>query len=90
MSGKPFIPNIELVGFERVTIGPSATHTGHYEVNAYLLSLVDEDGEHYIFPGQYTVVVNGGLEAKVTGQFTIDGSVTNVKECPGAPSCLAC
>ena len=90
MSGKPFIPNIELVGFERVTIAPSATHTGHFEVNAYLLSLVDEDGEHYVFPGQYTVVVSGGLESKMTEQFTIDGSVTNVKECPGAPSCLAC
>ena len=90
LSGKPFIPNIELVGFERVTIAPSATHVGHYEVNAYSLSLVDEDGEHYVFPGQYTVVVSGGLESKVTGKFTIDGSVTNVQECPGAPSCLAC
>ena len=90
LSGKPFIPNIELVGFERVTIAPSATHVGHYEVNAYSLSLVDEDGEHYVFPGQYTVVVSGGLESKVTGQFTIDGSVTNVKDCPGVPQCFAC
>ena len=90
LSGKPFIPNIELVGFERVTIAPSATHVGHYEVNAYSLSLVDEDGEHYVFPGQYTVVVSGGLESKVTGQFTIDGSVTNVQECPGVPQCFAC
>ena len=90
LSGKSFIPNIQLVGFERVSLAPSATHTGHYEVNAYLLSLVDEDGEHYVFPGQYTVVATGGLEDKLTGQFTIEGSVTNVKDCPGAPLCLAC
>ena len=90
LSGKSFIPNIQLVGFERVSLAPSATHTGHYEVNAYLLSLVDEDGEHYVFPGQYTVVATGGLEDKLTGQFTIEGSVINVKDCPGAPLCLAC
>ena len=90
LSGKPFIPNIQLVGFERVSLAPSATHTGHYEVNAYLLSLVDEDGEHYVFPGQYTVVATGGLEDKLTGQFTIDGSVINVKDCPGVPQCFAC
>ena len=90
LSGKPFIPNIQLVSFERVSLAPSTTHTGHYKLNAYLLSLVDDDGEHYVFPGQYTVVVTGGLEDRLTGQFTIEGSVTNVKECPGAPSCLAC
>ena len=90
LSGKPFIPNIQLVGFERVSLAPSATHTGHYEVNAYLLSLVDEDGEHYVFPGQYTVVATGGLEDKLTGQFTIEGSVINVKDCPGVPQCFAC
>ena len=90
VKGKPFIPNTQLVSFERVTLAPSASYTGHYELNAYLISLVDEDGGHYVFPGQYTVVATGGLEDKLTEQFTIEGPVTNVKECPGAPSCLAC
>ena len=90
LSGKPFVPNIQLVGFERVNLAASASHVGEYKLNAYLLSLVDEDGEHYVFPGKYVVVVTGGVEDRLTAQFTIDGSVTNVKDCSGAPSCLAC
>ena len=90
LSGKPFVPNIQLVGFGRVNLGASKTHMGQYEVNAYLLSLVDEDGEHYVFPGVYTVVVSGGVEEGLTAKFTMEGSVTNVKDCQGAPTCLAC
>jgi beta-glucosidase len=91
LSGKPFIPNIQLVGFERVSNLPVAgNYTGSFEVNAYLLSLVDRDGEHYVFPGSYIVVVTDGAGNRLTAPFVIEGSVTNVKECPGAPSCLAC
>ena len=89
LSGKPFVPNIQLVGFERVNLAASASHVGEYKLNAYLLSLVDEDGEHYVFPGKYVVVVTGGVEDRLTAQFTIDGSVTNVKDCSGAPQCFA-
>ena len=88
---KPFIPKTQLLGFNRVYIEPSETHSVEFELNPYLLSLVDEDGEHYLFPGLYTVVVTGGLEEeKLTGQFTMEGSATNVKNCPQAPQCLAC
>ena len=86
----PGKPNIQLVNFERVSLAASAVHMGQYEVNTYLLSLVDEDGEHYVFPGQYTVVVTGGVEDRLTADFTIEGSVTNVKDCPGVPQCIAC
>ena len=88
---RPFIPKTQLLGFKRVHIQPTETQTEKFELNPYLLSLVDEDGKHYLFPGQYTVVVTGGLEeARLTGQFTMKGSITNVNNCPGAPQCLAC
>ena len=88
---KPFIPNVQLAGFERVDIDVNVVHVATFELNPYLLSLVDEDGEHYLFPGLYTVVVTGGLEEeRLTGQFTMEGSVTSVKDCPGSPQCLAC
>ena len=91
IADKPFIPNTQLVGFERVSIDVTKVHVTTMELHPYLLSLVDEDGEHYLFPGQYTVVVTGGLEeARLTGQFTMKGPVTNVRDCPGAPQCLAC
>ena len=90
VSKKTFIPNIQLVNFERISLGMLEAHNGEYELNPYLFSLVDDDGERYLFPGQYTVVVTGGLEERVAAQFTMEGSVTNVKDCPGAPQCLAC
>ena len=87
LSGKP---NVQLVGFERVNLAATGSYRGEYKLNAYLLSLVDDDGEHYVFPGQYTVVVTGGLGDRLTAQFTIAGVVTNVKNCPDTPQCLAC
>jgi beta-glucosidase len=90
ISGKPFIPNTQLVGFERVGLAPSASHTGNYEVNAYSLSLVDEDGEHYVFPGQYTVVATGGVGDRLTASFSVTGTVTNVEDCKGVPLCFGC
>ena len=84
------IPKIQLLAFERVSLNPFKTHRGEYQLNPYLLSLVDMDGEHYLFPGQYTVVVTGGLEEKLTVKFIMNGPVVNVKTCQGAPQCLAC
>lgn len=90
LSGKSYLPNIQLVEFERVNLAASAAHKGEYTLNAYVLSLVDENGEHYVFPGQYTVVVTGGVDDRLTAQVTIDGPVTNVKDCPETPQCFAC
>ena len=90
MSGKPFIPNIQLVGFDRVNLAANASHTGEFELNAYLLSLVDEDGDHYVFPGEYTIVATGGVDDRLAASFSITGVVTNVENCPGVPACLAC
>ena len=91
LSGKPFIPNIQLVAFERVTIHSQAVHVASFELNPFLLSLVDEDGEHYLFPGKYMLVVTGGLENKeLTTTFSMEGSVTNIMDCPAIPTCLSC
>ena len=92
ISGKDFIPNRQLLGFERVYLKSSVVHIASFELNPYLLSLVDEDGEHYLFPGQYTVVAGGGSDSAhyIAEQLTISGSVTNVKDCPKCPQCLAC
>ena len=90
-SGKPFLPKIQLLGFERTTINPSVVHMTSFELNPYLLSLVDVDGERYLFPGKYMVLVGGGGEQNMEEtHFTLTGDVTNVKDCPGAPQCLAC
>ena len=89
--GKPFIPNIQLLAFERVVnLAPSARYTAVFELNAYLVSLVDEDGERYVFLGEYGVMATGGLHDRLRSIFIKEGSAVNVKDCPGVPSCLAC
>lgn len=91
ISGKPFIPNIQLVAFERVTIHPQVVHVASFELTPLLLSLVGEDGEHYLFPGKYTLVVTGGLENnRLTTVFSMTGPVTNVLDCRAIPTCLSC
>ena len=94
-SDKPFFPNIQLVGFERVNIQNGDAYIASFEVNPYLMSLVDEDGENYIFPGQYTVVSSHQPMASGTltlmGNFTVTGSVpVKVSTCSFSPQCLAC
>lgn len=93
ISGKPLIPNVKLVAFERVNIHPQVVHVSSFELNPYLLSLVDnDDGDYYVFPGQYTLIVTGGLEEnELKTVFDIVGSsAVNIKECHGTPSCIVC
>ena len=91
-SDKPFFPNLLLVGFERVNIKPGVVQMAAFELNPYLLSLVDEDGERYIFPGDYTVLTAhqpGDDMLKAT--FTITGSApVKTTTCTSSPQCLAC
>ena len=94
-SDKPFFPNIQLVAFERVTLQPSQKYVATFELNPYLQSLVDEDGEHYLFPGLYMLYSShqsGGDEYQtVKGNFTITGDApVKTSTCTSSPQCLAC
>ena len=91
-SDKPFFPNVQLVGFERVNIKPGVVQMAAFELNPYLLSLVDEDGEHYLFPGDYTVLSGRYLgDNRLNATFTIDGTApVRTSTCPFSPQCLAC
>ena len=94
-SDKPFFPNIQLVAFERVTLKPSQKYVATFDINPYLQSLVDEDGEHYLFPGLYMLYSShqpGDIEQPtVKGNFTITGdSPVKTSTCTSSPQCLAC
>lgn len=93
MSDMPFIPKIQLVAFERALIKPSVIHMSGFDLNPYLLSLVLDDGEHYIIPGTYSLLVGGASDDDkgLDGHFTISGSErVKVSTCSGSPQCLAC
>ena len=89
---KPFFPNIQLVGFNRVNIKPGDNYAATFELNPYLLSLVDEDGEHYIFPGDYTVLTDNQFgDDMLKATFTISGTApVKTATCASSPQCLAC
>ena len=91
-SDKAFFPNVQLVGFERVHIKAGVVQMAAFELNPYLLSLVDEDGEHYIFPGDYTVLSsNQPGEDAIQATFSITGTApVKTAMCTSSPQCLAC
>ncbi len=85
ISNKTF-PNIELVAFDRATIKAGMTRVASYKIDAYMLSLVDQDGIRYIFPGTYTFQVD-----QLDKNFTITGSsAIPVSKCTSASKCMAC
>ena len=94
-SDKPFLPRVQLVGFQRATIDVGNTYVASFEINPYLMSLVDEDGVHYVFPGLYTVTSSHQLsdmdDIKLKGNFTVTGnSPVKTSSCTLSPQCLAC
>ena len=92
LSDKPFFPNIQLVNFNRVNIKPGESYMATFELNPYLLSLVDEDGEHYIFPGDYTVLsANQPGDDMLKATFTISGTApVKTSTCTSSPQCFSC
>ena len=94
-SDKPFFPNVQLVGFERVPLRPSQKYVATFKINPYLQSLVDEDGKHYLFPGLYMLRSSnqpGDNEYEMMrGNFTITGDApVPISTCTSSPQCLAC
>ncbi len=91
-SDKPFFPNVQLVGFNRVNIKPGDSYMATFELNPYLLSLVDEDGEHYIFPGDYTVLsANQPGDDMLKATLTISGNApVKTSTCSSSPQCFTC
>ena len=90
LPNKTFFPKMQLVGFKKVSfLANTPVLTVTFEINPYLMSLVDDDGINYIFPGKYMIHI--GPEVEMTDEFSISGSgpVTTAM-CTSSPQCLAC
>ena len=91
-------PYVQLRAYDRVSLSPSQSHVATFELNPYLLSLVDEDGEHYIFPGEYLVLTGNQPDSWINefnnmlkAKLTIMGSApVKTSTCTSSPQCLAC
>ena len=90
LPNKTFFPKMQLVGFKKVSfLANTPVLTVTFEINPYLMSLVDDDGINYIFPGKYMIHI--GPEVEMTDEFSISGSgpVTTAM-CTSSPQRLAC
>jgi beta-glucosidase len=62
-----------------VHLAPSETRRVTFTLKARDLSMVNDNGEHIVAPGEYTVFVGGAQPEKtaggVKGQLTIGGEV---------------
>ena len=69
-------PQRILAGLQRVHLAPRETKHISITINPRSLSQVDEQGNHIILPGDYTVSLGGsqpGITPTLTGHFTITG-----------------
>ena len=93
------VPLQELITFDRVGIKAGDKTTPNLAISAYMMSLVDNKGARYIYPGDYEVSVGGCSLGESVAQksdnvvaklkITGDGPVS-VDKCSNAPQCMGC
>ena len=73
----PGAPLRALRGFQRVRVAPGETQHVTYTLKARDLSMVNDEGEHVVAPGEYNVFVGGaqpaGTQSGVREKFEING-----------------
>jgi beta-glucosidase len=72
-------PARALRGFARVHLLPGENHPLRFTLNARDLGMVNENGEHLVAPGEYTLFVGGAQPGETAGgvktKLTITGEV---------------
>jgi beta-glucosidase len=75
----PGAPRIALRGFQRVHLEPGASQKVSFELKRRDLSMVTEDGNPIVAPGDYTISIGGGQPDTgapvVTGHFHVNGQI---------------
>jgi beta-glucosidase len=69
-------PQRILAGFQRIHLNAGQSTHISITINPRSLSQVDEQGNHIILPGDYTISLGGsqpGITPSLTGDFTITG-----------------
>jgi len=64
---KPGAPLRALRGFQRIHLAPGETRHVTFKLKARDLSMVNEEGEHVVAPGQYNIFVGGAQPADTAG-----------------------
>ena len=82
-----FFPRVQLIGFRTLYLTQNwPALSASFPINPYLMSLVDEDGALYLFPGTYQVGIGN-----LTAEFELMGTApVKTESCPYVPKCLVC
>jgi beta-glucosidase len=71
---------IALRGFQRIHLDIGESRTVHFEMKNRDLSMVTEDGNPIITPGEYTISAGGGqpdtAAPRVSGHFRFEGQLS--------------
>jgi beta-glucosidase len=74
------VPIRQLVGFQRVHLGPGASATLSFSITPRQMSLLDAQGQRVIEPGAFALSVGGGQPGSegaqtLTAEFVLSGAV---------------
>jgi len=89
------VPNVQLVGVQRVRLRPGETAEAEFTVSARQMAVIDENGDCIIEPGEFQIFVGGSQpdkrSAELTGKsvpsacFTVTGSPLKLSREPQEP-----
>jgi beta-glucosidase len=78
----PGAPLRALRGFARVHLAAGESHPVVFTLNPRDLSMVNEQGEHVVAPGEYTVFVGGAQPGETAGGVTAHLAITGETKLP--------
>jgi beta-glucosidase len=73
------VPIRTLVGFERINLRPGEKRTVTFTITPRQMSLIDEQAQRVIEPGEFAISIGGG-QIGLKGTFTVSGERTDVVE----------
>jgi beta-glucosidase len=74
------VPIRTLVGFDRISLRPNEKRSVRFTITPRQMSLIDEQGQRVIEPGEFLINVGGGQRGGLSGRFTVSGKMLDLAE----------
>jgi beta-glucosidase len=74
------VPIRTLVGFDRISLRPNEKRSVTFTITPRQMSLIDEQGQRVIEPGEFLINVGGGQRGGLSGRFTVSGKMLDLAE----------
>jgi beta-glucosidase len=74
------VPIRTLVGFDRISLRPKEKRSITFTITPRQMSLINEQGERVIEPGEFLINIGGGQQGGLSGHFTVSGKMLKLAE----------